>query len=68
MSRGKPKMVNIGTPERPAMIQSNVLGKAQKPKSQEGHEWWEMVANGSVAIKPRVLDRLVQITNEKKGL
>ncbi len=54
-------MVNIGTPERPVLVPS----KALLPKSDEGREWWEAVASGSVILEDKTLDLLLKRTDEE---
>lgn len=56
------KMVNIGTPERPILVPQ----KSLEPNTDEGREWWGMMAEGSVVLKPEEVDRLLKITDDKK--
>lgn len=56
------KKVNIGTAERPIWVPE----KALSPEGEDGREWWNMVAGGSVELEPEVLDRLLEKINEQK--
>lgn len=40
--------------------------KALKPKTQEGRKWWEMIVTGSVVLEPEKLDKLLEVTDDKK--
>ena len=57
------KMVNIGTPERPVLVPE----KSLQPKTAEGREWWGMVAEGSIVLKPDELNGLLKKTDGKKS-
>jgi hypothetical protein len=54
--------INVGSPENPVLVP----GKALRPDSDEGKEWWEMVVSGSVNLKPDQLDNLLKLLSEKK--
>jgi len=58
---GIQELVNIGSTEDPVFVPR----KALKPLTLEGREWWAMIATGSVVLKPKVLDKLLQATDEK---
>jgi len=57
------QLVNVGTPERPIWVSE----KALQPETKEGGEWWAMIAEGSVVLKPEVLDRLLEVTESEKS-
>jgi len=46
--------VNVGTIEKPIMVPE----QATKPTTDEGREWWEMVAVGSITVSQEVLAAL----------
>lgn len=57
------KRVNIGSPERPVWVPE----KSLRPETEGGRSWWGRVASGSVVLKPEVLDRLLEATNNQKS-
>jgi hypothetical protein len=54
-------MINVGTQERPVMVPE----KALKPNTDEGNDWWEMLASGSVVLPDEDLETLLKaVKNE----
>lgn len=47
--------VNIGTEEHPIYVPE----EAVHPDTDEGQEWWEMLAEGSVSLPADVLEALL---------
>lgn len=56
----KNNLLDIGLAERPVYVPQ----KSLKPETDEGREWWGMVAEGSVVLKPEVLDSLLKLTKK----
>jgi hypothetical protein len=54
-------MINIGSKENPVMVPDSALS----PQSAEGREWWGDLADGSVVLDDKVLDLLLEKTNEE---
>lgn len=57
------RQVNIGSAECPIWVPE----KSLNPDSEGGREWWGMVAEGSVELEPKVLDKLLNKINEQKS-
>ena len=50
-------LINIGTAERPVFIPKSAL----LPESDEGREWWGKLADGSVVLDEKDLNKLLSI-------
>lgn len=55
-------LVNIGTEEAPIYIPE----KALSPESDEGQEWWQMLAAGSVVISDEEMAALLQYLGQNQ--
>lgn len=56
-------MINIGSKENPVMVPE----KSLEPQTDEGREWWDGVASGSVILDDEALDLLLKKTDEKNS-
>lgn len=59
---GSNMMINIGSKEAPVLVPK----KALFPESEDGREWWKMVAVGSVVLGQEELNKLLKMFDEKK--
>ncbi|KKR63046.1 MAG: hypothetical protein UU02_C0034G0004 [Candidatus Woesebacteria bacterium GW2011_GWA1_40_43] len=50
-------LINIGTAERPVFVPRSTL----LPESDERREWWGKLADGSVVLDEKDLDKLLSI-------
>lgn len=55
--------INIGSKEAPVYVPERSLHS----ESDEGREWWEGVATGSVILDEEALDLLLKRTDEENG-
>jgi len=57
------KLFDIGSSENPVFVPSDALN----PETDEGREYWEGIATGSVVLPDESLDLLLKMTNENKS-
>lgn len=60
MGDDNPGFVNVGSAERPVMVPKHAL----KPSSNDGREYWDGIALGSIVLDDSTLDNLLKSINE----